>query len=237
MRRIGVLAAVLTIVVAGCSSDEAGEVDLRWEFTDDLGGWTVGFTDYTVELEPMETDSGIAPLPEGLGEEGSGLLISGWNTSDDLFMFTARGIGPDDGIVPGTAYRSTLRFAVASGSPSNCVGIGGAPGEGVTMKAGVVAAEPGIDLEDGEYRFSLDKGNQTTGGSDLAVLGDVANGIECEEALSADPPPFRVLTFELETDVSTDDEGRIWVVIGSDSGFEGTTALYYRWVELTLEPQ
>jgi hypothetical protein len=100
-----------------------------------------------------------------------------------------------------------------------------------------VAAEPGIDLEDGEYRFSLDKGNQTTGGSDLAVLGDVANGIECEEALSADPPPFRVLTFELETDVSTDDEGRIWVVIGSDSGFEGTTALYYRWVELTLEPQ
>ena len=235
MRRIGVLVVVLAVLVAGCSS--AAGVDLRWEFAGDLDGWTVGFSDYTVELQPMETEDGIAPLPEGLGEEGSGLLISGRNTSDDLFMFTAQGIGPDEGIVPGAAYRAVLRFAVASGSPSNCVGIGGAPGEDVTMKAGVVAEEPAVDLEDGEYRFSLDKGNQAAGGSDLAVLGDIANGIECEEALSADPAPFRVLTFEHETEVTADDEGRIWVVIGTDSGFEGTTALYYRWVELTLEPQ
>ncbi len=212
------------------------EIHLRWEFSEALDGWTVGFADYSVAHEPMDVGSGIEPLPPGLEEPGNGLMVTGSNTSDDLFMFLSRAVGPDSGLQPDTAYRADLRFAVASGAPSNCVGIGGAPGESVFVKAGVVPTEPEIELIDGDYRLDLDKGNQSSGGADVAVIGDVANGLDCEEALSTEPRPYRTLTFDYETRVTTNSDGTIWVVVGTDSGFEGITTLFYRWVELDLTP-
>ncbi|MBP1927737.1 hypothetical protein J2741_000284 [Methanolinea mesophila] len=34
--------------------------------------------------------------------------------------------------------------------------------------------------------------------------------------------------------VTSDNDGRIWVIIGTDSGFEGPTTVYYDTVEITL---
>jgi hypothetical protein len=36
--------------------------------------------------------------------------------------------------------------------------------------------------------------------------------------------------------VKTDADGRLWVVIGTDSGFEGTTEIYYLNGTITLTP-
>ena len=35
-------------------------------------------------------------------------------------------------------------------------------------------------------------------------------------------------------EVVSDSEGRIWFVVGSDSGFEGLTTVYYTYIEYTL---
>lgn len=211
-------------------------IHLRWDLSETAEEWTVGFADYSTVHEPMDLDSGVRPLPEGHDGQGEALMVSGANTSDDLFMFVSREVGPESGIEPDTTYEAVLRVHVASGAPSDCVGIGGAPGESVFMKAGVVETEPTVSLTGDDYRLDLDKGNQASGGSDLEVVGNIANGLPCGESLAADPVPFVDLTFDTRTEVTSDAEGRIWVIVGTDSGFEGTTTLYYRSIELNLLP-
>ena len=43
--------------------------------------------------------------------------------------------------------------------------------------------------------------------------------------LNNQPVPFRV---------ASDKEENIWIIIGSDSGFEGTTAVYYNMIDIQL---
>jgi hypothetical protein len=73
-------------------------------------------------------------LPAGVEPTGNGYYIAGNNHSDDLFMFLKRKLGPADGVQPNTAYRLKFKIVFASNAPSGCLGIGGAPGEGVTHK-------------------------------------------------------------------------------------------------------
>jgi hypothetical protein len=37
-------------------------------------------------------------------------------------------------------------------------------------------------------------------------------------------------------DVTADSNGRVWLLVGSDSGFESITSLYYTQVLATFEP-
>ena len=73
--------------------------------------------------------------------------------------------------------------------------------------------------------MNIDKGNQS-----MAVLGDVAHAeVENRE--------YRIKTLDglgLPVSVDADDEGRVWLVVGSDSGSEGLTALYYTRISYTL---
>ncbi|MEO0332641.1 MAG: hypothetical protein AAF223_13330 [Bacteroidota bacterium] len=36
--------------------------------------------------------------------------------------------------------------------------------------------------------------------------------------------------------VRTDDEGACWLIVGTDSGFEGTTTLYYNRISVFIAP-
>src|SRR5690606_13448341 len=88
----------------------------------------------------------IRPLPEEVGREGRAYFLSGRNTSDDLFMFLKK---PVSGLAPESSYRADFFVEFASAAPSNCAGVGGAPGESVWLKAGVSAVEP-VALLEGE---------------------------------------------------------------------------------------
>ncbi len=37
-------------------------------------------------------------------------------------------------------------------------------------------------------------------------------------------------------EVTTGDDGGLWLIVGTDSGFEGETRLYYTTIEVTLTP-
>ena len=78
--------------------------------------------------------------------------------------------------------------------------------------------------------MNIDKGNQANGGEDMVVLGNVANG----EVLNRE---YRIKTLDnmdLPLSVSTDGEGRVWLIVGTDSGFEGLSAFYYSRISYTL---
>ena len=115
---------------------------------------------------------------------------------------------------------------------SGLIGIGGSPGESVFVKAGASTVEPSAEEDGNGYlRMNIDKGNQARGGESMAVLGNVAN----PDVVNRE---YRVKTLDnadIPLSVTTDDEGRAWLIVGTDSGFEGLTRLYYARIIYSLD--
>lgn len=234
-----VFAAGSLILLAGCIENfVGGGEDVRemtFTFDESSEGWTGDFADYPTSKTAAELElvSDRRPLPEEVGEEGEALFLAGLNQSDDLFMFLKRRV---DGLEPNTSYAITFTLEVASNAPSGCVGIGGPPGESVFMKVGAARVEPEPVVEEGDYRLNVDKGNQSSGGENAVPIGNIANGVEqCTGDV-----PYRMITLANRDEpfvITTDDAGRLWLLVGTESGFEGKTALYYDTIEVRLEPQ
>ena len=78
--------------------------------------------------------------------------------------------------------------------------------------------------------MNIDKGNQARGGKSMAVLGNVAHPeVQHKE--------YRIKTLDNEDMplmVDTDSAGRVWLIVGTDSGFEGLSALYYSRIDYVL---
>ncbi|MGD0989855.1 MAG: hypothetical protein ABR874_18735 [Candidatus Sulfotelmatobacter sp.] len=215
-------------------------ISLRFSFAQAAQGWIAGFADYPEGEEKFyELKSGIEPMPPDLGLPGNGFLLSGNNHSDDLFMFLKRRLGPAEGLVPRAEYRFRFFLEFASDAPTGGFGIGGAPGESVFLKAGASTIEPRAVNKDGFLRMDVDKGNQAQGGPAASTAGNIANGRPADE-------PWRYVLLRKEHEhrrehgepyiIRADDEGTLWLLIGTDSGFEGPTTLFYREFRVELSP-
>ena len=142
--------------------------------------------------------------------------------------------GPIEGLQPGARYTVAVRLEIATSVPAGCVGVGGAPGESVWIKAGVTAVEP-LAVEDNSYlRMNVDVGNQSNGGTESVVLGNIANSRSCEEPRQWEMKSFRARSTPLP--VSTAADGRAWLLFGADSGFEALAEVYFTQVSVTLTP-
>lgn len=199
-------------------------MEFSFDFTS--GGdqaFTADFADYPPADAPIyELASGYEPLPPPLRNRGNALFIGGTNRSDDLFMYWKRQIN----LQPDIRYQVRFEVEFATNAPTGCVGVGGAPGESVTIKLGASRAEPVSVLEGNFLRMNIDKGNQSNGGDDAIAVGDFANSQNCGEGvpryelktLSSDGRPF---------EMTTDSTGVGWVIMSTDSGFEARTEIYY----------
>ncbi len=232
--------ACLVSLLAGC--DAVGpplQVEAVFDFRLGRQGWQADFADYSVLNEDLQLMADIEALPDELDVRGTGFYIQGMNRSDDLFMYLKHELGPLDGVRPGQTYQVRYRIVVASNAPTGCAGVGGAPGESVYLKAGASTDEPD-DVRDGDgVNLNVDKGNQAEGGADAFVVGDIANGEDCGEYENLDDVPYVSLDFrpEQEQTVTADEQGRLWLFVGTDSGFEGLTGLYYQRIEAVLSPE
>jgi len=161
-------------------------------------------------------------LPAPLNTGRNAQFVSGFNPSDDLFMYMKRKV---IGLQPNTTYHVTFVVDFASIYPTNAFGVGGPPGEGVTMKAGVTLIEPDTVITDkgGPYvAMNIDKGNQSIPGADMDTIGHVGvSDTTTVYTIKTNDNIGRPFTF------TTDQSGEAWVIIGTDSGFESETALYY----------
>lgn len=217
-------------LLLSCSQPEQGisVFSISYFFNDSDEGWTGDFADYpegdsiTYQLL-LKYDT--IPSGTSVNSTTNGLLISGENLSDDLFMFIKKKIS---GLRPNTTYAILFNVRVASNAPTGSVGIGGAPGENVYLKAGATLVEPKKELETGMYQMNIDKGNQAEEGTDMINIGHVG--------VSATTTKFSVITRNNSSSnsfsITTDNTGEVWVIVGSDSGFEGTTTLYYTQIDV-----
>lgn len=194
-------------------------------------GFVADFADYPPAHEEIyRLDAGHRPLPEPLEPE-SALFIGGDNRSDDLFMFYRAQVG---GLLPGARYFVAFEAEIATDVPTGCFGIGGSPGESVWVKAGAAGVEPVPALVGTHLRMNVDIGRQSNEGENAVVLGTVANTRTCEE-----PPGWELKLFpvrSLNAPVVASPGGRIWLLFGVDSGFEGRTEIYFTRARVTFTP-
>ncbi|MXV97924.1 MAG: hypothetical protein F4126_11270 [Acidimicrobiaceae bacterium] len=205
-------------------------VEFDFSFETDADGWEVDFADLPEDYDQSiyELNGGHRALPDGL--DGAGIYVQGHNRSDDLFMYLKRRV---DGLTPAASYTVSATVDLATNAALGLVGIGGAPGESVFVKAGASTAEPEAAPDStGHLRMNIDKGNQSRGGSQMGVLGNVGhpdivgNEFRLKTLDSMDSPIV----------VKADDSGSAWLIVGTDSGFEGLTRLYYDRISFTLTP-
>jgi hypothetical protein len=187
-------------------------------------------------MEGLMLEGEIRPLPSEVGVNGTGYYLQGMNHSDDLFMFLTRLLATDDGVVPGREYRVMFTINLASDAPSGAVGIGGAPGESVYLKAGASSVEPEVYLDSDSYHYlmNVDKGSGNNGsGTAASVVGNIANGLSGEE----DPRYISLeRKHEHEYSATASPDGQLWLLVGTDSGFEGLTTIYYQSISVALIP-
>jgi hypothetical protein len=209
--------------------------ELIFNFSQDSQEWGHGFAEYWVGADSLfELDFQWTSLPAPLDTNQKSLFISGKNISDDLFMFLKRKIS---GLQPNTTYEIIFEVEFASKYPTNAVGVGGPPGEGVTMKAGAVLYEPDryadtINMgtpSNPYWLMNLDKSNQIGAGTDMDTIGHVGvTDSTTVYALKTNSNAGRPFT------ITTDTNGEVWICVGTDSGFEATTSLYYNTITVSF---
>ena len=216
---LSIAAAIGMSILAGTAAAKETTTGVGFDFNQNDGGFTPIFSDYPNEQgveEFYELRSGHEEVP--IAEAGKGLFLSGNNHSDDLFMGYYKDLS---GLVPETEYQFTVRFQLATNVENDMIGIGGAPGESVFVKCGVASKEPENSLDSlNHFCLNIDKGSQSTSGSDMIVVGNLA-----KEEINR-PGEYEFNEIETKVIARTDEAGTAYLVIGTDSGFEGVTSYY-----------
>lgn len=220
-------------IVPGSGRDQVSRsvLSLDFDFSRGAQGWRPHLADFSRGMRnDLQFQHGIRPLPSGLGS-GRGYFVQTMNRSDDLFVYLWRELR---GLRPGQTYQVNYQITFASEAPSGGFGVGGAPGEAVILKAGASSQRPSVTLDDsGTYRTNIDHGEQSQGGSAASNVGNIANGRSAE-----DPARFVSLTRNHVHPfvIKADSRGRIYLVVGTESGYEGLTRMYYQRIKVQVLP-
>ena len=194
-----------------------------------LGGWEAGFADYS-PVTDVRAIGEIRPLPPEAGD-GNAWYLSGWNYSDDLFMFLRRRLT----VAPNQNYLVDFTVTFATNAGAECGGIGGAPGESVYLKMGASPNRPEPVLVDDHFRLNIDKGNQAQSGVHASLAGNISAEVPTP---CGDDAPFStvVRTHSHPYAIPSSATGELWLMIGVDSGFEGFNQIYFQRMDVTLTP-
>jgi hypothetical protein len=219
----------ISLITACETNDEprAENLVFDYNFATDNEAWIGDFADYPLgDEEFYELNFEYSTLPETLDQTKGALKISGNNHSDDLFMFVKRKIS---GLTPNKSYNIIFNIEFASNVADGQFGVGGSPGESVYIKAGASPQEPLKVLDSDEwYRINIDTGNQAQEGDDMIVLGDFSNDTEQNIYI------LKTLSNSSRFTAMSNMNGELWLIVGTDFGFEATTTIYYNRIKATL---
>jgi hypothetical protein len=211
---------------------QSGGLVKRFSFENGSAGMLPCFTDYGLSTTGFHFLAEVRQLPPNVQAPHRGrnaFYIQGDNHSDDLFMFLKAVLTGADGIVPDRSYHLSFDIWFASRS-NNCVGVGGSE-DSVWLKAGGSGVEP-VPLLQGNYvSINVDKGDQSQGGENLGVIDNIWNGKECP--ISEWVMLHKTYDHPFPITASGDE---LWIAVGTESGFEALTGVYYYSIAVRLRP-
>jgi hypothetical protein len=197
---------------------------------EEIDGWKAVFAEYPEnDVDFYELESGLKNLPTPLDQTKKAFMLSGNNHSDALQMFLVKQLS---GLAPNTLYTIETEVEMASKYPDGSVGIGGSPGNAVHLVSKF--ATDGYTLKSGKNEFDnvelvLNKVESLPESVLNIDLGDVS--IPSEEYVYQMIDRKKSSTPDA---VVTDDQGKLWAIVGTWSGFEGISTLYYTRIKITL---
>ena len=230
--RIGIVVWMGALILSGCidESNDFVEPDLisLSLFNDDSDGWILDYADYNEGLEDsmkFSHDYGVLHVNEDIGNV-SAIIQKGHATNSDLFMFMKQQVS---GLPPNSEYRIVLKVEFSSQLLEE-FDAGGATSYGSFLKIGAFTDEPGTkvipdpeseDLNLVVTDFVINKAHE--GSSDIINLGLIEH-----TEMGADD---RIVQAGDNTDnpffVTTDADGKLWLMVGLDSNAPIYQAIYY----------
>ena len=226
---------LIGIIFTACDKcDEANNLVpmvFKFDFQSSTEGWIGDFADYPNDTNVEDfyaLETSYSTLPSPLNTNEGAIRQSGKNRSDDLFMFVKKKI---TGLKPNTNYKIELEIEFATDAASDAIGVGGAPGEGVYIKAGATTIEPNkvLNVSENHYRMNIDKGNQSQDGANMKLIGNFANGTNLFVY------KLKSLSTTTPINVTSNSNGELWLIVGTDSGFEATTTIYYNSIKVNVK--
>lgn len=234
------VAVSLLATLAACGGDNAATppqgalppvlkaVQITADFNQGIDGWKGESSDYSDADKPenivFEQRALAAPLT------GKGYYVAGVNRSDDLFLFVKKQFG---GFVPSASYKVNFTVKFASDVSTGCMGVGGSPGEAVWVVGAASDTEPKVVVNNGRSEVNIDRGNQGGGGKAGQVLGTINNSVpDCGTPVMES----KTVKSKEPLTVKADAEGKLWLLVGIDSGFESGSKLTFQSVVVDAEP-
>jgi hypothetical protein len=229
MKRNAIFAFFLSLVFVSCKKDKEKDVkEYHFAFSEHTEGWEGFFSDYPAGSESFyELEFVHSYLPAPLDETVRALKISGNNHSDDLLSLVVRKI---DNLRPNSVYTVTFDIELASNVTSNSPGAGGSPD--LEIGVGGLPYKPQNIVDAGYHRpnfVSLLQSRQSN---------DVLQSVGRIGVSNAFPAPYTLVNrnnLSEPMQLKTNDNGEMWLMIGTDSGFEGITTLYYKSIKVRME--
>lgn len=217
--------AVLSALFLSCGlQDDQSHLlilPLTFDFTESEYGWTHGFADYPANPDDaalFQLRYAYTNQPAASKLTKPSVMLSGYNLSNDLFMYMKKRI---TGLRPNTDYTITFQVELASDLNTSL----SESSKSVYLKAGAIHSEPKSVIEADYYVMNIDKGNEATAGEDMMSLGDIAS-------------PENVTGYTLFTRTNSmaqsryvaksNSNGELWLIVGTDASCAGKTTVFYK---------
>jgi hypothetical protein len=222
----------IIFLIAGCKKDDNKLFQLpaeyNFEFSKNAEGWSGFFSDYPAsDSQIYELDFALTHLPVPLDEDVKALKISGNNHSDDLLSIIYRKF---DNLQPNKEYSITFDIELATHVATGSPGIGGSPD--LSYGAGGIPYAP-QNTEDYMkwYRPNFVSALQAQESNNvMMILGTIG--------VADSTTQFTLINRNNLSNpmrLKASNKGELWLLIGTDSGFEGITTLYYKSIRIRLE--
>ena len=224
-----ILLPILFFCLSSCTkSDKPSDYrEYSYNFISGTQGWDSLFSDYPKGEESFyELEFAYSHLPEPLDTTIKAIKISGNNHSDDLLSFITAKIPQ---LIPNAVYEVTFDITLASNVATNSAGIGGSPD--LALGVGGLGYEPANTLDGNNwYRTNFISLLQSRESNNvMQMIGTI--GVQ-------DTTTAYTLINRNNTDnpikLKTNELGELWLMIGTDSGFEGITTLYFKSIKIRL---
>lgn len=228
MNKLLPIVFVLLFISSACEKNENLNREFDYSFKNDTEGWQSFFSDYPQGSEAQyDLTFEYTTLPEPLDTLMPAIMISGINHSDDLLSFIYRKF---DGLQPNKKYSVTFEVTFASNVQNNSIGIGGSPD--LAFGVGGLSYEPSNTVDtDGWYRPNFVSRLQSRESNDtILTTGTIGAG---EDVID-----YTLIQRNNKNNpvmVTSNNKGELWLMMGTDSGFEGTTTLYYSSIKIKME--
>jgi len=193
-----------------------------FDFSMSLHDWSAGFSDYVVAADDSAVHQFHFEHTNVPGTPSKAVMLSG--KGEGLFMYLKKKV---QNLEPHTEYVLTFDIEFASDAKASTTGGVDSPGDKVFLKVGASGIEPKSLIENDYYVMNIDKGDQSQGGEDMIVIGNVSVPADSEGfvVINRTNGPYSGNSSPIL--VKTSSQGELWLIVGTESGHAGVTTLYY----------